>query len=222
MGYRKRWGKVSVLCPGWAGSGEGKAAQLSHWRGGELGFIPAFCRALYPELLWEMQDGFCRGAGAQILLCFDCWWWRWAAERDPRVGKGKCQQGSRSSSCSSIFKQWLHWNAPGSAFGSSTCAREISWAVLPLPRCQPGDAALQSRTLHCFFCYLELSELWLQLIWQHCCHGNEDFIVHYPLLAQGEKSNFLWLLPPLERLVKQAPLYWVFVAASVKALGEKM
>lgn len=39
VGYRERRGKVSQL---WAGSGEGKAPGLSHWRGEEMGFIPAF------------------------------------------------------------------------------------------------------------------------------------------------------------------------------------
>lgn len=47
---------VTVVCPGWAGSGEAKAAELSHWRGVEMGLTPGFI-PVYPAVLWEMQNG---------------------------------------------------------------------------------------------------------------------------------------------------------------------
>lgn len=138
---------------------------------------------------------------------------------------GPCQQGEPGQA------------AGGAALFLNNDFMELTWIFFwKLHLCQRNPSAglcflflaaslerlPRSQELLTAFCYLELSEPWLQLIWQRCCHGNEDFIVHYLLLAQGEKSNFSWLLPLLEKLVKQAPPYWGFVAAFVKALGRKM
>lgn len=43
-------GKCHSCVSSWAGSGEGKAAELSHWRGVEIGLLPGFI-PVHPKLL---------------------------------------------------------------------------------------------------------------------------------------------------------------------------
>lgn len=220
VGYRKRWGKVSQLCVQ-AGQGVEKQKQQSWviggvWKWGSL-LVSLLC-TLQCCGKCRMGTGFCTGS-TEIVLSFDSWWWERMRCREGSLRVWRDGAVSAGWARAALFLNNDLMESTWLFFRSSTCARAISVLAFASSSSVP---AWRSQELLTGFCYLELSELWLQLIWQHCCHGNEDFIVHYPVLAQGKKSNFLWLLPPLERLVKQTPLCWGFVATSVKALGRKM
>lgn len=165
VGYRERWGKVSQFC---AQAGQGVQEEKHHsWVTGGVGkwgLIPAFVQSLVcvpwiavRNAKWALVSA--QGCpGTQYCCCplvpgdvRD-----WAAERDQWMWRdwGMSAVWAGAAPAALFLKHdftgihlVLLLEAP------PVPEKSPCWAVLPLPWCQPGDTALQSRTLHWFLVF---------------------------------------------------------------------
>lgn len=181
---------VTVVCPGWAGSGEGKAPQLSHWGVRKWGEFLLWCRALAeePELLWEMHRGHwvLHRGGQEHTGCYP------GDVRGISECVGRCQQREPGQPAAGAALL-LNSDFPGIHL-------VLPWEAPPVP--EESQAGLCFLSLvpawrHCpavrnfgLVLLFRASERWLLLIWQHCCHGNEDFIVPCLSRLRERKATF--------------------------------
>lgn len=129
-------------------------------------------------------------------------WWEGPVTVDGGKGRCQCEPGLPAQGAALLLNTGIHLVLPLEA--PPVPAKPLCWALLPLPPCQPGDTALQSRTSHWFLLFGALravaaANLTALLSWKwgfHCSLAGA---------GSGQKSNFLWLLPPLDRLWNQPP-----------------
>lgn len=70
---------------------------------------------------------------------------------DGGMGRCQCEPGLPAQGAALLLNTGIHLVLPLEA--PPVPAKPLCWALLPLPPCQPGDTALQSRTSHWFLLF---------------------------------------------------------------------